>query len=250
MSLRTSDFIHASAVRTPDAEALVYQDRRLSYAELAREVETWSQALLALGIGAGERVAIYLEKRFESGGRDVRRAPPPAPCSCRSIRCSSPSRWRYILRDCNVRVLVTSPERLALLAPVLARMPGPAHVVVTGRSAGDVALPAGVQRGAAWRRCRRPAPPRPPHRVHRHRHGRDPLHLGQHRQAQGRRAVASQHGGRREERRVATSSNSAEDTPAGRAAAVVRRRLQPADDGLPCRRARRAAELPAAARRR
>ena len=66
MSLRTSDFIHASAIRTPDAEALVFQDRRLSYAELAREVETWSGALLALGIAAGERVAIYLEKRIEA----------------------------------------------------------------------------------------------------------------------------------------------------------------------------------------
>ena len=36
---------------------------------------------------------------------------------------------------------------------------------------------------------------------HRHRHGGDPVHVRQHRQAERRRAVASEHGGRREERR-------------------------------------------------
>ena len=36
----------------------------------------------------------------------------------------------------------------------------------------------------------------------RHRHGGDPLHVRQHRQAQRRRAVPSQHGGGREERRA------------------------------------------------
>ena len=82
----------------------------------------------------------------------------------------------------------------------------------------------------------------------RHRHGGDPLHVGQHRQAEGRRAVASQHGRRREERRVLSRERAARHAPRG-AAAVVRRRLQPAHHGVPRRRARRAAQLPAAARR-
>ena len=37
-----------------------------------------------------------------------------------------PDQVAYILRDCNVRVLVTSPERLAALAGVLRRVSGPA----------------------------------------------------------------------------------------------------------------------------
>ena len=72
-----------------------------------------------------------------------------------------------------------------------------------------------------------------------------PVHLRQHRQAERRRAVAPQHGRRREERRV-VSGKLSQRRASGGAALVVRRRLQPADDGVPCRRQRSAAELPAA----
>ncbi|MBL8341683.1 MAG: acyl-CoA ligase (AMP-forming), exosortase A system-associated, partial [Rubrivivax sp.] len=47
----------------------------------------------------------------------------------------------FILRDCNVRVLVTSPERLAGLQEELGRCPDLAHVVLTDRPAG-LAVPA------------------------------------------------------------------------------------------------------------
>ena len=36
-----------------------------------------------------------------------------------SIRCCSAEQVGYILRDCNVRALVTSPERIALLTSEL-----------------------------------------------------------------------------------------------------------------------------------
>jgi acyl-CoA synthetase (AMP-forming)/AMP-acid ligase II len=50
----------------------------------------------------------------------------------------------YILRDCNVRVLVTSVERLAALAPVLAQCHDLRHVVLTGHGAGDATIPQSV----------------------------------------------------------------------------------------------------------
>lgn len=161
MSLRTSDFIHASAVRTPDAEALVFQDRRLSYADLAREVEAWSQALLALDVGAGERVAVYLEKRVEAvaamyGASDAGAVFVPVNPLLRAEQVA------YILADCSVRILVTSAERLALLAPALAAC-GELHtVIVTGQPA-DSALPAGMRQVLAAD-LPSPAPPRPRHR--------------------------------------------------------------------------------------
>ena len=42
----------------PDREAAVDRRTRLSYAELSREVTRWSKALLAAGIGKGDRVAM------------------------------------------------------------------------------------------------------------------------------------------------------------------------------------------------
>ncbi|MDB5756996.1 MAG: acyl--CoA ligase [Burkholderia sp.] len=163
MSLRTSDFIHASAVRTPDAEALVFQDRRLSYADLAREVETWSEALLALDIGAGERVAIYLEKRIEAvaamyGAADAGAVFVPVNPLLKAEQVA------YILADCDVRILVTSAERLAALAPALAGCASLHTVIATGQP-DQVALPlpCGVRLVAAAE-LPSPAPPRLPHR--------------------------------------------------------------------------------------
>ena len=133
MSLFVSDFIHASAVRAPDAEALVFGERRLGYAELAREVEIWSQALLATDIAAGERVAVYLEKRVETvaalfGAADAGLVFVPV------NPLLKPEQVAYILADCAVRVLVTSAERLAALAPALGDCDNLHTVIVTGAS--------------------------------------------------------------------------------------------------------------------
>jgi acyl-CoA ligase (AMP-forming) (exosortase A-associated) len=117
-----SDLIHklifTSADRFSDKEALVYQGSRISYAALAEEIESVGRAMLALGLDRSERVAVYLEKRPEAvtalfgattaGGVFV----PVNPIL-------KPEQVAYILRDCNVRVLVTSSDRLKLLIAVL-----------------------------------------------------------------------------------------------------------------------------------
>ncbi|GAB1719617.1 MAG: AMP-dependent synthetase and ligase [Nitrosospira sp.] len=112
------ELISRSAERSPEKEALIYQGKRLTYEALASEVESTRDAMLALGLGRAERVAVYLEKRQEAvislfaaaaaGGVFV----PVNPLL-------KPEQVVYILRDCNVRILVTSRERLQLLAPVL-----------------------------------------------------------------------------------------------------------------------------------
>ena len=60
------DLPRQSADRNPDAIALTYGTRQLSYAELQQAITGFSDGLLSLGIGRGERVGIYLEKRFET----------------------------------------------------------------------------------------------------------------------------------------------------------------------------------------
>jgi len=112
------DLIFATAERSPDAEALWYQDQSMCYAMLARQVQAKAGGLRALGLSRGERVAVYLEKRFETvialfaavaaGGVFV----PVNPVL-------KPEQVAYILIDCNVRILVTSLERLKLLQAVL-----------------------------------------------------------------------------------------------------------------------------------
>jgi len=123
------DLIARSAEQTPDAPAIVYSNDSIPYSELEDAVAGFSGGLIGLGLQRGERVAIYLEKRFETviasfgtpaaGGIFVPLNP-----------LLKPEQVGYIMRDCNVRVLVTSPERLALLTDTLKQCHDLRHVVV------------------------------------------------------------------------------------------------------------------------
>jgi len=113
------NLIIQSASASPQAEALVYRKRSISYTALADSVSRMAAAYLDLGLDRSERVAVYLEKRPETvialfgavaaGGVFV----PVNPLL-------KPNQVAYILTDCNVRFLVTSVERLRVLAPILA----------------------------------------------------------------------------------------------------------------------------------
>lgn len=134
------ELIFDSAQRSPDAGALVYRDESLDYAALAANVASASDALLGLNLAKGERVAIYLEKRIETitamlgastaGGVFV----PVNPIL-------KPEQVAYILRDCNVRMLVTSGDRLQLLASVLRECQDLHTVFVVGKTDGVPDLP-------------------------------------------------------------------------------------------------------------
>ncbi|WP_420474439.1 acyl-CoA ligase (AMP-forming), exosortase A system-associated [Noviherbaspirillum sp. ST9] len=132
--------IHQSIFRTasaqPEAEALVYRGQKLSYAALASEVQSVAGGLLSNGLGRGERVAVFLEKRLETvtalfgvayaGGVFV----PVNPLL-------KPEQVGYILSDCNVRILVTSADRLKQLASVLVKCPD-LHTVIIVDGADDL----------------------------------------------------------------------------------------------------------------
>jgi acyl-CoA ligase (AMP-forming) (exosortase A-associated) len=136
------DLIFAAAGRTPHAEALCYQDRRMDYAMLAGAVTATASGLRELGLGRGERVAVYLEKRFETvialfaaaaaGGVLV----PVNPVL-------KAEQVAYILIDCNVRILVTSLERLKLLQTVLP-LCHDLHTVIVTDAANNLPVIAGL----------------------------------------------------------------------------------------------------------
>ncbi|HZV67491.1 MAG TPA: acyl-CoA ligase (AMP-forming), exosortase A system-associated [Telluria sp.] len=146
MSKLIHEFIFRSATRTPHAEALVYGSQRLDYATLSAAVRRAAQAFLADGLGRGERVAVYLEKRIENvvamfGAAAAGATFVPVNPLLKQEQVA------YILGDCNVRVLVTSVDRLRLLADALAGCPDLQTVIVTG--AGDLPV-VGRLRVVAW----------------------------------------------------------------------------------------------------
>ena len=141
-SVLLSQLIAVSAQRSPDAVALTSGAASLTYAELEKAVTQFAAGLLALGLVRGERVAIYLEKRFETVIASFG-APAAGGVFVPVNPLLKPEQVAFILQDCNVRVLLTSPDRLALLRDTLAHCPDLRHVVVTEPTAGPVAdLPA------------------------------------------------------------------------------------------------------------
>ena len=112
----------------------------LSYAELATQVRQFASGLMAFGLQRGDRVAIYLEKRFETVVASF--GAPAAGCVFVPINpLLKPEQVAFILRDCNVRALVTSPERQAQLQAVLADCPDLKFGIVTEAAGNAGAAP-------------------------------------------------------------------------------------------------------------
>ena len=116
------ELILEQAERRTDATAIIHRQTALDYASLADLIRTTGRGLLALGLNRAERVAVYLPKRLEAvaalfgatlaGGVFV----PVNPLL-------KPEQVAYILRDCNVHILVTARDRAESLAPLLVDCP-------------------------------------------------------------------------------------------------------------------------------
>ena len=156
------ELVVRSAARTPEAPALTYGAHTLTYAELQGRVAAFAAGLRALGLARTERVGIYLEKRFETVVASFG-APAAGGVMVPMNPLLKAEQVAFIARDCNVRVLVTSPERLLQLLPVLPECPDLRHVVLTEGAAPAVALPPGLALHA-WADLLA-APPAPGHRV-------------------------------------------------------------------------------------
>ena len=137
------ELVLLAAQRAPNRIALTQGDQHLSYGDLERRVAAFCSGLMACGVQRGERVAVFLEKRFEM----VAWCFGAAAAGVAFVPLNpllKPEQVGYILRDCGVRLLLTSPDRLAQLAPVLAGCPALRQVVVTAHAARPQDLPGAV----------------------------------------------------------------------------------------------------------
>jgi len=136
MRTQLHHIVDDAARRDPQGPALTFKDTTLTYGELSREVAAFAAGLHRLGLGRGERVAIFLDKRLETisavfgtsaaGGAFV---PVNPILKARQVA--------YILQDCSVRVLVTTAQRLELLRDELAET-SVEHVVVLDGNAPEI----------------------------------------------------------------------------------------------------------------
>jgi acyl-CoA ligase (AMP-forming) (exosortase A-associated) len=121
-----------SVRRTPDKEALVHGNQRLSYAYVARRTAGLATSLRAAGVKRGDRLGIYLEASVpqvisifgvsQSEGVYV-------PINSLLHR----DQVMHIARDCGMKGLITTPPKLAALAEILPQIPSLEFLVVVGQ---------------------------------------------------------------------------------------------------------------------
>ena len=123
-----------SADRAPQAIALVDDEGAMPYGQLADGIRCFAAALSALSVLRGDRVAIYLDKRRETVIASFG-APAHGSVFVPINPLLKADQVAYILRDCGVRVLVTSSERLQALGSSLADCPTLRHVILVNAPA-------------------------------------------------------------------------------------------------------------------
>ena len=159
-----SELINAAADRDPGATALTQGTQSLSYQALHSQVQAFASGLVSLGLERGGRVAIYLDKRVETVVASFG-APAAGGVFVPVNPLLKPEQVAYVMRDCDVRVLVTSADRLAQLADVLGQCRALRCVVLTDSAPGAaLAGPVSQVSALTWEALLA-GPARPGHRV-------------------------------------------------------------------------------------
>ncbi|AOF80466.1 AMP-binding enzyme family protein [Methyloversatilis sp. RAC08] len=121
--------VEHAAARDGDACALRANGVEFSYTMLAQQVQACAHGLLELGVRRGDRVGIFLEKRFEA----VVASFGTAACGAVFVPINpllKAAQVGHIMRDSGARILITSAQRLAALGALQQACPALAHVVL------------------------------------------------------------------------------------------------------------------------
>jgi acyl-CoA ligase (AMP-forming) (exosortase A-associated) len=165
-----NDLIHelivARASSDGDRPALHFRDISISYSSLLDTIQRVSNGLLAAGVSAGERVCVYLPKQVENVAALFGAACAGA-CFVPVNPALKPKQVSYILNHSEAGVLITSQQRLKLLAEEMTHWHS-IHTVVVVDEAADAVLeelvsPAVKVRSSSWQALLS-APPATPHR--------------------------------------------------------------------------------------
>jgi acyl-CoA ligase (AMP-forming) (exosortase A-associated) len=134
--------LQTSARRRPEKEALVHGAERLSYQEVQRRVAGLAHGLRAAGASRGDRIGIYLDASVPQALSifGISRA------GCAYVPVNGllfPEQVGHIARDCQMKGLITTPEKLQSLSAALKEIPSLEFLVVVG-AAGALDTPLAV----------------------------------------------------------------------------------------------------------
>ena len=124
--------VSITAQKSPEKCALIHKQTELSYAQLQQKIQTLAKGFQGLGIKREDRVAVFLPKipetiisLFATSLANGAFVPVNSVLKAPQVE--------HILKDCDVKILVTSSDRLKGLVDVLNNCPALQHVVLTDK---------------------------------------------------------------------------------------------------------------------
>ncbi|MEN6465748.1 MAG: AMP-binding protein [Syntrophaceae bacterium] len=136
-------FLEDSARKFPRKTALVYENRRLNYAELDAGSNRLAHLLKECGVKRGGRVAIFLENSPEAVISIFGALKADAVFVILSPQLK-PRKLGYIIENCGAGVIVSDAQKLSAAAATLAGLPG-LRTVICADGFGRAALSGGLQ---------------------------------------------------------------------------------------------------------
>jgi acyl-CoA ligase (AMP-forming) (exosortase A-associated) len=129
------DLLLETAARLPGKTAVFHHDREATYAHFEDQSRRLAACLIAGGVRRGERVAVFLEKRFEkvSAIFGISRA---GAVFVPIRRLSTAPQVEHILKDSGAVVLITTASRLPMLAEFRSRLPELREIIAISDKAG------------------------------------------------------------------------------------------------------------------
>lgn len=129
MATLVHHLVEEAAQCKPNHIALKYRETTLSYTQLNTEIISFANKLVDLSLVAGERVGIYAEKRVET----VVAMFGTSKAGCVFVPINpllKADQVAFILENCTVSLLVTTPDRLSILLSILPQCKNLKHIIV------------------------------------------------------------------------------------------------------------------------
>ena len=125
-----TDLLGARAARHPDKLALIFKDRRWSYAEFQREVDRVANGFLRIGVKKGDRIAFLLPNSAEFLFATFAVTKISAVFVPLNPQYTA-EEAEYVLHHSEASIVLTSPDLLALVQSMRDKLPDLRQVVVT-----------------------------------------------------------------------------------------------------------------------
>ena len=126
-----TELLGARATRHPDKLALIFKNERWSYAEFQREVDRVANGFLRIGVKKGDRIAFLLPNSAEFLFATFAVTKIGAVFVPLNPQYTA-EEAEYVLHHSESSIVLTSPELLALIESVRAKLPDLKQAIVTG----------------------------------------------------------------------------------------------------------------------